>query len=222
MGINIQAFGNGWSNGYLSTQKMVELFNKSKINLNFVQCYDDGRPQLKARFFEVCMAGGFLLSEYFEGIEDFFKIDKEIVCFINFEEAIEKINYYLTHENERIAIANAGYRRAQRDHTQQERFIKIFNEIEQKKKLKLELLPKKHKHYSMPDEIRKLPCFFHLSWAKGLWKEKFPNALWRKELELALLYRALGREANKIYIIFGLPKLIITFLQRLKRKHFIA
>lgn len=33
-GINVQAFGNGWENGRVSPEKMIEIFCSSKINLN--------------------------------------------------------------------------------------------------------------------------------------------------------------------------------------------
>ena len=36
-GINIECFGNGWPNGRVSQEKMIEIFSQSKINLNFTE-----------------------------------------------------------------------------------------------------------------------------------------------------------------------------------------
>ena len=42
---------------------------------------------------------------------------------------IEKVRYYLSHEDERTAIAEAGYRRTLKDHTYRQRFQEIFEQI---------------------------------------------------------------------------------------------
>jgi hypothetical protein len=52
--------------------------------------------------------GGFLLQEYAPGMELFFQ--DGIAYFSSPKEAIEKINYYLTNETERMNVSQAGYR----------------------------------------------------------------------------------------------------------------
>lgn len=84
------------------------------------------RKQIKARNFEVLGCKGFLLTEYVEHLEEYYKIGREIDCFHNISELIEKIRYYLPHEKEREAIAEAGYRRTFKDHTYEKRFNEIF------------------------------------------------------------------------------------------------
>lgn len=37
-GIKVECWGNGWPNGRVSFEKMVEIFSQSKINLNFTRC----------------------------------------------------------------------------------------------------------------------------------------------------------------------------------------
>jgi len=128
--ISVQMFGRGWPNGYLTTEEMVKTFNASKINLNFSESYNQQYgPQIKNRLFEVCMAGGFLLCEYTPGIEDYFIIDNEIVCFKSIDEAILKIKYYLNHEVERKLIAHRGWERAQADYTQTANLNKPFKKF---------------------------------------------------------------------------------------------
>ena len=86
--------------------------------------------QIKGRVFEVPMSGGFLLTEYCEGLEDYFKIGEEIDCFNSKEEALEKINYYLRADDKREKIAAAGCKAAHMKHTWERRFSDIFRTIE--------------------------------------------------------------------------------------------
>ena len=51
------------------------------------------------------------------------------MCFDDRYDLIEKVRYYLTHEDERAAIARAGYERTMRDHTYARRFSEIFKQI---------------------------------------------------------------------------------------------
>lgn len=45
-----------------------------------------------------------------------FEDGKEIVCYEGIDEAIEKIEYYLKNEKERIEIAKAAYLRSQNEY----------------------------------------------------------------------------------------------------------
>jgi spore maturation protein CgeB len=85
--------------------------------------------QIKGRNFEVPGTGGFLLTQNVAHLEDYYELGKEVVCFHSTEEMIEKVRYYLTHEDERASIAEAGYQRTLRDHTYQQRFNDIFTHV---------------------------------------------------------------------------------------------
>lgn len=130
-GINVNVFGKGF-NSFTTFDEMIKIFNTSRINLNFSHCPEESlSAQIKARVFEVPMCGGFLLTEYVEGIEEYFEIGKEIECFKNNEEAVEKINYYLKYKEERENIAKAGHIRALKDHTWERRLTDVFNNAEE-------------------------------------------------------------------------------------------
>jgi len=86
-------------------------------------------PQIKGRLFEIPCCGGFELTSYTLGLEGLYEIGKEIECFRNFKELVQKIRYYLEHEEEREAIAKAGYERTLRDHTWEKRFKSVFKKI---------------------------------------------------------------------------------------------
>ena len=86
--------------------------------------------QIKGRVFEIPMCGGFLLTEYVEGLEEWFRIDAEIACFAEVGEAVEKIRHYLSHEEERRQVAESGYRRAIDCHSWNLRLIEVFQIIQ--------------------------------------------------------------------------------------------
>lgn len=52
--------------------------------------------------------GTFYLTQYFEGIEEVFERGKHLNWFCDIDEMNEKIEYYLSHEEERIKIAKEG------------------------------------------------------------------------------------------------------------------
>ena len=121
-GIFVETFGTGSKTGKVSHEKVVEIYNSSKINLNFAGLLTKNpfikEPninlrlrQIKGKNNEVSMCGSIVLSEYAPGTEEMFEIGKEIDVFHDEEEMVEKIRYYLVHEAEREEIAKNGYAR---------------------------------------------------------------------------------------------------------------
>jgi len=82
--------------------------------------------QIKGRNFEVPGCGGFLLTGLVEDLDRYYVPEREICLFADERELVEKIRYYLDHEDERAAIARAGYVRILREHTYVHRFTDIF------------------------------------------------------------------------------------------------
>jgi len=64
--------------------------------------------QIKGRHFEVPGCGGFLLTGNADDLDSYYEPGKEVVCFDSTDDLIEKIRYYLAHEEERASIAQAG------------------------------------------------------------------------------------------------------------------
>jgi spore maturation protein CgeB len=115
----------------LTDEDMVKMFSRSKINLGFSSCGDTHRTQnrilqVRLRDFEAPMSGAFYMVEYMEELEEFFKIGKEIVCYHDPADLVDKVKYYLAHDTERERIQQAGYQRALRDHTWQKRLAEAF------------------------------------------------------------------------------------------------
>lgn len=165
----ITLFGLSWGK-FASHEEMLKIFAGSRINLNFSMNYTNAKLAIKARIFEVCLAGGFLLTEYFPGIEDYFEIDKEIVCFRNAEEMVEKIKYYLNNDEERRAIAKAGWERATNEYSSFHIMHKIFQEIE---KDVASCRKSEHQELSMPMDIKKRVSEFYLEWEKAFFAEDY-------------------------------------------------
>jgi spore maturation protein CgeB len=60
------------------------------------------------RMFEVTGTGSLLITEDAPNLRDLYEPDREVVTYKNTDELIEKINYYLAHPEQRMAIAQAG------------------------------------------------------------------------------------------------------------------
>lgn len=91
------------------SQIAPKIYHLSRINLNLtLRSIETGAPQ---RIFDIMSVGGFVLSNYQEELEELFVPDKEIVLFHSLEELLAKVEYYRTHEEERIRIAMNGYQK---------------------------------------------------------------------------------------------------------------
>lgn len=89
--------------------QMPLVFRESKINLNIsLRSIHSGIP---LRVLDIIACGGFLLTNRQPEIEEYFKDGEEIAIFDSMEECLDKIRYYLRHEEERAQIAEAGRRK---------------------------------------------------------------------------------------------------------------
>jgi spore maturation protein CgeB len=69
------------------------------------------------RLYEATGMGTLLLTDWKENLHELFEIGKEVVTFRSAGECVDLAQYYLAHEEERVAIARAGQLRTLRDHT---------------------------------------------------------------------------------------------------------
>jgi spore maturation protein CgeB len=149
-GFDVQAWGNGWDAGRLDHDGMVDVFRTSRINLNLSNSFvpkpslrmrlgalargqridrSPRRSQIKGRTFEVPGSGGFLLTERVPHLDEYFEIGTEIAAYSSASEVVEQVRHWLSHPDERAAVAEAGYRRVQAEHTYDRRFAEIFRRM---------------------------------------------------------------------------------------------
>ena len=116
----------------LSDKEMLEMYSRAKISLGF-SAVGNALPgtertvQIRLRDFEAPMSGAFYLVEYMEELEEFFEPGKEIACYTDVDDLVDKATYYLEHDEEREKIREAGYRRALSEHTWQKRLAKALS-----------------------------------------------------------------------------------------------
>jgi spore maturation protein CgeB len=126
-GIPAEAFGRGWPNGPLSTEEMVQLYSKSRINLGFGGVSGHSHTYcLKGRDFEVAMSGGLYLTEYHQELETVYHLGQEIITYRNFSELLEKIRFLLANPQKAEEIRQNGFLRARKEHTWEMRLARIF------------------------------------------------------------------------------------------------
>lgn len=107
--------------------EMPKVFYLSKINLNISsRSIETGIPQ---RVWDIMAVGGFCLTNYQTEIEDYFEIGTDIEVYHNLQELIEKIDYYLKHEEARVRIAMNGYKKVRRLHSYEQRMSEVLEWI---------------------------------------------------------------------------------------------
>lgn len=105
---------------------MPQVFNASKINLNItVKGIQSGVP---LRAMDIMASGGFLLSNYQAELLEYFVYEQDMVTYESIEDAVEKCDYYLKHDDIRQRIAHSGRESVFTNHNMVER-MKIILEV---------------------------------------------------------------------------------------------
>lgn len=111
--------------------KMYNILFNSKIAINrHIDVAENYANNM--RLYETTGVGSMLITDYKSNLNELFEIGKEIETYSTNEELAEKINYYLTHEDERKKIASAGQKKTLKDHAYEIRMkelIEIFKKI---------------------------------------------------------------------------------------------
>lgn len=104
--------------------EMPYLFRISKINLNIsLRSIKNGIP---LRGMDILGCGGFLLSNYQEDFLRHFEPDTHLVLYDSFDEALDKTQFYLTHEQERNKIRTNALELMSREHTYEVRLQQML------------------------------------------------------------------------------------------------
>jgi len=104
---------------------MPYVFKTSDINLNItLRSIQRGIP---LRAVDILGCGGFLLTNYQEDMLRFFVPDEDFVYYDGRQDLMDKIDYYLNHDEERKAIAANGHDKVKAGHTYQQRLEEIID-----------------------------------------------------------------------------------------------
>jgi len=141
-GLKINIFGPNWDRKVkmkhdnlifskpIIGENYAETLSCSKISLCFLK--KANRDLQTSRSIEIPACGGFMIAERTNEHKKLFEEDKEAVYFDRQEELLEKIQYYLKNEEERINMAKAGYERTRSSgysyDDRVEEMIKVINE----------------------------------------------------------------------------------------------
>ncbi|MCC6490070.1 MAG: glycosyltransferase [Candidatus Hydrogenedentes bacterium] len=102
------------------------------LNLHSSATHDGVDPRCDAinpRVFEIAACGGFQLCDPCVGLDALFDFEKELPVYRTLAELRGKIDYYLAHEDERLAIALAARQRVLREHTYEHRAQQMLDTI---------------------------------------------------------------------------------------------
>lgn len=155
-GISVHVAGYRWPQGIVTHDEMVKIFNESRINLNLSNStswdirFLAGSPralvnrlrskksveQLKARHFEINACRAFQLSYYVDGLERCYRLGEEMAIYLDPDDLVEKVKYYLSDDTLRQRMADAGYERTLAEHTYAKRFARVFSQMGQPKTFK--------------------------------------------------------------------------------------
>ena len=100
-------------------RQMPLVFKQSRINLNIsLRSIKSGIP---LRAFDIMGSGGFLLSNFQADFLEHFIPGEDFVYYESKEDLLQKIGYYLNHEDERACIAKNGHDKVVSGHTFRDR-----------------------------------------------------------------------------------------------------
>jgi hypothetical protein len=138
---NLTVFGNnkdGWKAQGINNvfdgvfdEELSKIYSQSKIviAISNVQC--EGYWSIRTS--QSLMCGAFTLSRFTPQMEK--ELKDNVVYFQDIDDCLEKIDYYLTNEEERQKIANKGYEYAQKYLTNEQRLLELIIIYENRKSI---------------------------------------------------------------------------------------
>jgi spore maturation protein CgeB len=124
--VKLAVYGPGWrrrnalrfpflrsiKGGGLYGQQLVKHYIASKIVLNINAWFTEKPYGLNQRVFDVPACGAFLMTDYVEGLDSYYKLGEEIETYKDTEELVDKVTFYLKNETARERIALKGFERS--------------------------------------------------------------------------------------------------------------
>jgi spore maturation protein CgeB len=126
----------------VSEQELIQLYKRAKIGINMHLSYGP----CNLRLYQLPMNGVMQICDNKKGLSEIYKLDQEVVGYDTIDEAIEKINYYLEHDNKRRQIAAAGFRKAKSCYLFRQTFYDIMEHLDNGIKEKQNAASLKHEN----------------------------------------------------------------------------
>lgn len=104
--------------------EMPGVFRFSKINLNCnLRVSQSGIP---LRVMDILGCSGFFLSSFQPEVAEYFRPDEEVVLYESMEDACEKTEFYLKHEDIRLRIAQKGHEAVKNQFSYSNQLTKLY------------------------------------------------------------------------------------------------
>jgi hypothetical protein len=124
-------YGNGWQCGILPLGEEVNFLRRSRIGPNI----HNSTGPVNFRLFTLPANGVMQICDNKSHLGQVFELGKEVVGFEKIEECVDLCRYYMLHEDERMEIAVAGWKRTMKDYTEKAVFARTVNLIDQYRNL---------------------------------------------------------------------------------------
>jgi len=111
---------------YLPHHQLASLYQRVKIGINIHLSYGP----VSVRTYQLPANGVMQICDCPEGLNQVFKVGKEVVLYHSIDEAIDLIQYYLDNDKERKKIAAEGFKRAIKDYTTEITFLRALKDVE--------------------------------------------------------------------------------------------
>lgn len=110
-------------------EDLVRLYNSAKIALN-ISRWDTSRfTGLNLRVIDIPACGAFLLTDYSEGLREYFEPGLDIETFRDGFELRDKLKFYLAHDEQRERIARNGYEKVRKIGTYREKMKQLLDNV---------------------------------------------------------------------------------------------
>jgi len=125
--IDTRAFGGP----RLLQRDLIRMYSRSRVSLGFATAGDSHLAErrlthLRLREFEAPMSGALYLTEHQPELAEYFEPGTEVLTYADRDELLDKVRYFLGHQEQAERIRRAGAERARREHTWQHRFSQLF------------------------------------------------------------------------------------------------
>jgi spore maturation protein CgeB len=123
--------------GWIEVAETAKYYNGAKIVINLHRTTEAGKDNqnginwpaesVNPRTFEISACSTLQLTDMRSELPEYYARGSELEVFHDAQHLMEKMEYYLTHEEERLRVAVRGYQRTKRNHTFHDRIHKLLD-----------------------------------------------------------------------------------------------